>query len=293
MSYEGKVQSVRELIATHNSQVSDESKKVDSEAFLSALSEIGGTTEETISECKWEDLEGCGLPKLLARKVAVIFREKEQKEDKVRYVKMSQAKAMTLKQLIESYDPREPDNNVGKILKSKADSKPFIVFQNDGSVNVDGSLVLLKEIREGHAPREHYPVEGVPHQVYSIGDRPNKLADVNPLYTGEALRPDGSCSQTSRSWSGVEREIRQIIFLARTQTKEIVLNSSMDAHNILDLAVSDGALSKVRTRFPKAVIKLQELREVGNEPSLRMPIGKQVSQTSNDPFFGATKHRRT
>lgn len=289
MSYDQKVCEVRELLSNHNSQVPEDSSKIDIEAFFTKLANIGGTTEEVLTECKWEDLEACGLPRLLCRKVATIFRG-DKKEEKPAYVKMSAARGMSLRQLIEAYDPREFGNNVGTVLAEKAKDEAFIVFDDNGKVIVDSSLQLLEEIRDGHSARESFVVNGSPYPVYSIGDTPDRLGDVNPLYAGECLR-NGDCSQTSRSWNGVEKEIRQIIFLARTQTNELPINNPTDAHNILDIVKSDGAKEKITLRFPKAVMKLRELRNVGNEPSLKMPIGKREN-SPNDPFFSSGKNRK-
>lgn len=48
---------------------------IDSEKFIEKLVLYGGVADELLRQCTWEDLENCGLPRLLARKVAKVFRK--------------------------------------------------------------------------------------------------------------------------------------------------------------------------------------------------------------------------
>jgi hypothetical protein len=290
MSYNDKIKAARALLEKHNKSL-DKDVKIDIDKIFKELSSIGGQTEDALRQCKYEDLESCGFPRLLARQTAeTIFRT--QKTDKPTFIKMSLARSMNIDQLIEAYDSRESDNNVGKVLSEKSEGKPFIVFSDDGSINKESSISLLNEIRDGHEPREFYTVNGIPCEIYAVGDRPDRLGSVNPLFPSEILRPDGTCSQTNRSWQGISDEICKIMFLARSDTNEFVLNSVQDAHNILDMIITDDAITKVRQRFPKAVIRLKQLRDEGNEPSLRKPIGRNSGSRSNDPFHGS-RHTRS
>ena len=288
MSYKDKIEAARSLLEQHNSGITDVKHQFDIEKFFSKLIAVGGTTDEALSECKWEDLETCGLPRLLCRKVAEIFRGTDDKKKRLVSVKESQAKALPVAELIEYYDPKESDNAVAKVLEEKSKGKQFIVFNDDGSVNIEASLMLLNEIREGHSPRDFYSINGIPRQVYVVGGRPDKLADINPLFPSEVLRPDGTCSQTGRSWQSAEKETKQIVFLARTYSKEISIDKLSNAHDIMDIAVSDNGLDRIRQRCPKAAIRLAELKAQDSEPSLRKPIGQATGSKSNDPFHQST-----
>ena len=73
--YTQKVQSAKKIVEIHNSTVPDK-LVVDWESFLESLQELGGTTEASLRQCSWEDLEECGLPRLMARQVSQIFRKK-------------------------------------------------------------------------------------------------------------------------------------------------------------------------------------------------------------------------
>lgn len=288
MSYEDKISAARSIVERHNNEVSEDSTKIDFDAFVAQLKGFGGTTESALSQAKWEDLEGCGLPRLMARQVSSVFRESPRSRDRIKsgYVKASHAKAMTLDQLIGVYDPRDRKSNVSQILAERTDDKPFIVFEADGSVNVEVSAKLANEIADGHEPRDKvFTRDGKPVRVYSVGERPDQLADQNPLFE-EALRPDATCSQTGRSWESVPHEVRQIIYLAKTDTGEIVLSTSKDAHDVLDLvAFGDDKLVKVRQRYPEASMRLDELRAQSNEPSLKRKLASSEKPSNNDPFY--------
>jgi hypothetical protein len=136
-------------------------------------------------------------------------------------------------------------------------------------------------------------VGGKPSKTYAVGERPDNTGEINPLFTEQALRPGGVCSETQRSWEGVDPEIRKIILLAVKETGEIQVSDSdlRVAHDIIDLVTATDALTKVSQRFPRAVLRLAEMRNVGNEPSLRTPVRRSGGTGRNDPFF--TKHVRT
>lgn len=80
--YSDKLWAACQLINEYNSQLTETilpegvkpRKTIDSEKFLEKLVVFGGVSDEMLKHCSWEDLEHCGLPRLLARKVAAVFR---------------------------------------------------------------------------------------------------------------------------------------------------------------------------------------------------------------------------
>lgn len=62
--------------SSEHAKAPDVAKKlIDSEKFIEKLVLYGGVADELLRQCTWEDLENCGLPRLLARKVAAVFRK--------------------------------------------------------------------------------------------------------------------------------------------------------------------------------------------------------------------------
>lgn len=283
-TYQSKLDTAASLIEKHNAAAPT---KVDSSAFLNCIKTNGGTTDDALKLSSWEDLIECGLPKLLARQVAEVFRKSEAPAAKAEttYVSEKKAAAMTIKELIEKYDPLESDNPVGKRLVSMSKGQPCIAFK-DGEVHVESSEKCVRELREGLAPRDKIAIDGVVYPLFKIGDRPGNALAENPLYPGRALRGD-DCDQTNRSWAGVTDVVRTLLWLAVSHTGEIRINSVNDAHNLMDLVVSktpQDAEKLVRSRFGEAHMAYERLKAEGRLPPLKISR----SGRKNDPFFNKT-----
>ena len=80
--YSDKLWAACQLIKEYNDQIASTPlpvevkprKPIDSEKFVEKIVMYGGVADELLRQCSWEDLEHCGLPRLLARKVAGVFR---------------------------------------------------------------------------------------------------------------------------------------------------------------------------------------------------------------------------
>ena len=282
-SYQQKLDSAAALIEKHNAAATN---KLDSASFFNCIKNSGGTTDEALKLSSWEDLIECGLPKLLARQVAEVFRKTEAPaKSESSYVSEKQAAPMTIRELLERYDPLEADNPVGKRLISMSKGQPCIAFK-DGSIHVESSEKCIREIREGLAPRDKIGIDGIVFPIFKVGERPGNALAENPLYPGRALRGD-DCDQTNRSWLGVPDVVRTILWLAVSNTGEVVINSVNDAHGVLDLVVGktpQDAEKLVRSRFGEAHILYETLKAEGRLPPLK------VSKTGrkNDPFYNKT-----
>lgn len=80
--YSDKLWAACQLIKEYNDQAASTPlpaevkarKPIDAEKFVEKIVVYGGVSDEMLRQCFWEDLENCGLPRLLARKVAGVFR---------------------------------------------------------------------------------------------------------------------------------------------------------------------------------------------------------------------------
>ena len=277
MSYKEKIEKARTIIEAHNANCDDDKSKVNADEFIKKLKAEGGTSDEAISSCSFEDLGGMGLPKLLAKQVAQIFRGKDSGSRRP-MLSATRVDSMSVKGLLEHYDPREPTNKVGTRLVKISKGKRCIVFTPDGKVDVEASEVLVNEVRDGFPERPNYTSgTGAPRKLYRVGERPGQYANENPCYPGRMLRPDGTCDQTNRSWNGVSTTVRQIIYLAITDTHELKIDQVNDAHGVLDLAVADGAEGKLRHRYPQTSVLFDELQGKDDLPSLKIPLRSSAS----------------
>lgn len=262
-------------------------------AFREKLIEDGGTTDAALKKCSWEDLQGYGLPKLVARQVADIFRAEENKpadQPKIVVISDVRAKSMPLKNLVEAYDPLDGTNPVANEIKRRASEQPCIVFNPDGTVNVGATVTVIDEIRMGFPARTSFKIGTRSVAIYPVGKRPGMMADENPLYPGRALRPDDTCDQTNRSWKGVPSEARVMARLA-LQTGEIKIMQIDDAHRVLDLCVQPDAVNVLHGRFPQASMLYQDLEGKGTLPKLKVELnGNGHGNAGNDAFLGAKRY---
>jgi len=281
--YDQKIKSARQIIENHNENAE---KKIVFEDFKNKLQGLGGTSETALKACSYEDLEKCGLPIIMARQIAKIFRAEDGNgSDKSTYISYKKAGMMTAGELLERYNPQDVKNAVGKRLEEMSDKKRCIVFAEDGTVDVKESVKLINAIMQGFEEIDKTTTEeGKVVQVYKIGERTNFYVDMNPLY-GDALRPGAICSHTSRSWEKIDLIVRQLIYVANHHTREIKIDNVDDVHNVMDLASKDGAEKTFRSRYTSASLRFDELQEAGNLPTLKIKLaGAREIDKKNNPF---------
>lgn len=305
MTYDSKIASANELVGRHNA-AAGEDNKVDFEGFVRELKKIGGTTEDALRACSWEDLESCGLPRLLARAVAEVFRVRDTEHGPRNWITPARAERMAVVELLEAYDQRNSDNSVGKRLAEISKGRRCIVFNDDGTVNQVASLVLVEELRKGFAEREYYTAEGdKPRSVFRVGERLHDIVELDPLFPNEVLRPDGTSTKTGRSWQDIPQKVRVLLLLAREQ-KELEVHSVADAHPVMDLVDSLLLRERVKVsgagksgdslalgeafrtlcqRYPKASLRYDHLEQMGKLPALTASLRGQGVPGKDDPFF--------
>jgi len=286
MTYPDKINSARAILESHNQNVTSENKKIDVESFFAKLEELGGTSEEALRDCTWEDLQDAGLPRIMARQIAnQVFRKDTTK--KVHH-KKDDVYSWDYETLLRNYVPREPKSHVSKRLIDLSDNQPFIVFNKDGSVNIEVSQKLLHELNEGLPARTRYELDGKLVDVRRVGEYPGKFFEQNPLFPDEFLRPDGTCDRTLESWDGVDLQVRQLMFLA-VESGEFEVDRVPDALNLIEMA-KEKDMSYIRKRCPEASSQYDDLEELNQLPSLKMKVGS-ASGKKNDPFFSKSSHK--
>ena len=73
-SYDALISQAREIVANHNKNV-DATDQINFDNFVTNLKKDGGSTIDALQECSYEDLSKCGLPRILSKQVANIFRQ--------------------------------------------------------------------------------------------------------------------------------------------------------------------------------------------------------------------------
>jgi hypothetical protein len=192
----------------------------------------------------------------------------------------------SIKQLLENYDPTEADNKVGRELQQRGRGLRFVIFKADRTVDVKSSEFLFRELKKGFKEREWYRTGGTVYKTYPVGVEPDALLDENPLFPGQALRPDESCQKTERKWAGIPQSVRQVLYLAITNSKELQVEKVGDAHDILDRLMgkdSTEAEAWAKVRYPKAYRLYGALNEQNQLPALKIVAASDGSARSKGP----------
>ena len=142
----------------------------------------------------------------------------------------------------------------------------------------------MKDIQKGYDEVSRVVLDGRPCPTYRIGEKPDAFADENPLYPGRPLRDGETCDQTGRSWQGILLIVRQVVYFAITRSDELVIDSVGTASDVMDKVVSADAEKIVRLRYPEASLLIDEARELGELPTLKVALGTSKSDKKNDPF---------
>lgn len=193
----------------------------------------------------------------------------------------------SLEQLLRRYDTAESDNKVARELDKRSNGKRFLIFKNDRSVDVPSSEFLFKELRKGFSERDWFEVDGYLYKTYKVGVVPEELFDENPLYPGEPLRLDGMCEHTQRMWKGVPLIVRQVLYLAVTDSKELLIAKAADAQYVLDQLKDRNAADAekwVKERYPRAFISYEEKKERN-----QLPILKRTFEPKKEPKTASPK----
>lgn len=258
------------------------------DVFLQNVKFAGGTSEDRLKGMSYEDILGCmpdGLthikPVAVAKDIAKAFRGKEEVPGADKgYVSAKRVERMQPRELIDAFDPEEPDNAVGKRLREGARGEPFIVYQDGGLRTIDAAatLSLYLEVKKGYDGRKTYQAApGDVRPVYRVGDLPDDLVDENPLYRNRPLRPDGTCDQTGRSWEGVPTPVRQLVRLViESGTSELNIDR---ANDLIDLAIDRDGRTKLVDRYQVAALRFNELERSGGLPRLKMPLKATAGRT--------------
>jgi hypothetical protein len=302
MSVQQFYDAARTVLEQHNEAIGEGEGLIDIDKFLTCLKATGATDLKTLVGMSLENILNC-LPQVdgpggwvkpwpLAKKIKAAFKELAPKSDggeifpvhKPRPVSSKKAEKMTIEELVNAFDPEDP-GPVGKVLHQKAKKKAFIVYSSGRNVDVEATLVLLKEVKQGYEARAHYKGK----KVYAVGELPENYADENPLYRGRPLRPDGTCDQTNRSWEGIPLEVRQFIAFCTEWEDgiDVTGKGGLDrAHQAMNMAIAADALNQLRNRYPEIAIEFDEAQKLGKLPTLQIPLGQPVAaqEVGGGPF---------
>ena len=284
--YQTKIDAARVLIEEHNNSLGN-GDKLDFDAFLDRLRKQGGTSETTLGFVTYEDLVKCGLPFILAKAVAINIFRVEEKDTTERIIIVDDdpeklAKKCKPLELVDHYDPEEPENPYGERLKKIVGDTRVLVFDANGNLLVEPTKTEVQRKRDDYPERTEVHVEGSGLlKILRLGDRPDREVDEHPVFTGVALNPDGT-SDKGIGWATLDEAIRQLVYIAITNTGEL-RSTDYDEFDLFDI-VAGKSFEHVSRRWPKATIEFQELKKQNRLPRLKVRLGGSENGKPNNPF---------
>jgi hypothetical protein len=275
--------------------------KVECDHFLTKFTELCGVTEaaaisdEDFAAARFEDLEECGLPRILARRVARIMRGDEDEGNKTTVPQKvvidvssdpeKHAATLSPVQLVEHYDADNHTNPYGKRLKEVTEGRKCIVFNTDGTLNVDISKQLVDElVNLSYPERDTVNLDDGPAQVYPVGARPDRYANENPAQPGQPLYQNGE-SEVGCQWGDLPLNVRQLVHIC-VRHGECDLNEGDLFEKVEGKTFGD--LCK-QPRFREAAVEFKEMEKLGTLPQLKIVLGKSGKPRANDPFSGGNR----
>jgi len=263
-----------------------EGTNVNSDEFFRKFAKLCGVEDPQqicsgdLEAARFEDIEECGVPTIRARRIARIFRG----DDDTRRHPENHAANLTAIQLVDYFDPDNHISPYGLRLKKATNDRRCLVYNKDGTLNLELSKQLVDEIVNLEYPeRDTVTVNGIPSQVYRVGERPDRFANENPANPGTPLRPNG-ISDAGCEWAVLPLEIQQLVYLA------VRMNEEDDKEIDIFDRVQGKNFAQVAKRYPQASVKFQEHEKLGTLPQLKIRLGgKKINDGQNDPF--KTGHR--
>jgi hypothetical protein len=174
-------------------------------------------------------------------------------------------------ELLEAYN-KECPSQVQEELAKRSKGRYTILFNEDGSLDLENSLYMLKKANFQDTPTAFKLKSGDVREVYRVGDFPMQLFYECPLHS-HTLLLDGYCEECGNYWDTDNNE-RNVFFRLLGRHKKI------EAHEV-SLTYKDMEMSKLISLFPKVHLEYKRLAEEGNLPNLKRRIS---GPKNGDPF---------
>ena len=187
------------------------------------------------------------------------------------------------KELLEDYGA-DSSEEVWTELEKRAKKLPCIVFEKDGTVNVDVSLEVLQAIRKGQTFTSVYSDGKKTYRLYTVGCFPEEAVLCCPI-TNKILN-NGYCSELGISWKDVDEECMTFVRVIRDQNP-CEKFGKFAAKSLLKLAKE--GMEALREDYPEEAIVYDEMKELKQLPSLRVNLsslaeGRKFDRKLADPF---------
>lgn len=204
-------------------------------------------------------------------------------------VGMDMSVLMPVTQIISGYNPKIRDLIfliMGQV-EARLDVGPIIAINADGSVNADVTAQYVLSLEEGFPPAEdavYYSTDGAPHELIRVGVDAQSVYDADPVDSSRALQKNG-IGLGRIAWNKISPEVRQVVYFAVRETREINPSSETDLQWLRDNIKHGVTRVALRMKWPKANAMWNEANRTGALPTLRI----QLSRPARRPQVGPSR----
>lgn len=178
-------------------------------------------------------------------------------------------------ELLQQYG-RDCPLDVQEQLTKRTNGRHAIIFNDDGSIDIENSLFLVRRARHQET-RDTFLISDTIKQVYRVGEFPMDVMFECPVHPGTLLAGD-YCGDCGKKWDVNDYERNVFIRLIVEQEKD----------NIDMRIYRNKSFEELRTDFPKVFIRFNEFKEEDRLPSLKRKVSK---PKDSDPFRVVSSHR--
>jgi hypothetical protein len=154
-------------------------------------------------------------------------------------------------------------------LARRVKDRFVIMFNEDGSVDIENSLNMIKKAQFQETPQVYKLRSGELREVYRVGDFPLQVFYECPIHK-DVLLLDNYCEECTTHWELEDNE------------RNVFFRLLMDGNKSLDFRLyKDKSLTELKSLFPKVYLDYIFLGDEGKLPSLKRRISK---PKQGDPF---------
>jgi len=190
-------------------------------------------------------------------------------------------------ELLAAYNEDCPEDVISE-LSRRAKDEPVIVFQEDGKVNAEASLALLKQVRSGGKIPDMYISKNADGsqcvtKTCRVNEWPMKTIDECPLH-GDVVLAGGFCEKCQANWQGTSNVNRQIVRVA--SDVGVAPENPMAIISLIEEIEKGGANPLLKV--PSVKLAWEERSKDGDLPKLTRRLSK--DKKNADPFFYHKKY---
>lgn len=201
--------------------------------------------------------------------------------DKIDYALLRPYGQRKDKHLIAEYS-EDCDNKIIDILSARSNNRPFVIFNDDKSINQELTLKMLREARRRETPTT-YKVGDKLARLYRAGEFPNLYHIECPIHK-RTLLTDGYCDESKDSWKGIDYECMQFARIV-IEIGELDISVS-NSRELIKIAKS--GINELAIHFPHAALVFNEKKEKNILPCLKFDIS--MPSSSNDPLYSNKRY---